>query len=84
MGKRTARSAGPALVDEDQVKLFDVPAPEPSTDAEVKIVVCSECGSRLRSPRSMAAGVSQRCAAKIGVAVLTSMRQAKAGKRRAA
>lgn len=84
MGKRTARDAGPALVGEDQVKLFDVPAPEAPAKEEPRIVLCSECGHRLRSARSMAAGVSQRCAARVGVAVLASMRATKAARSRAA
>ncbi|MFM9590698.1 hypothetical protein ACKI16_29350 [Streptomyces scabiei] len=82
MGKRKARDAGPVPVSDQQAELFDVPRPEPT--AEPKIVRCSECNTRLRSPRSMAAGVSERCAAKVGVAVLATMRRSKGAGRSAA
>ena len=73
MSKRT-KDARP-VVSRDQALLFDVPAPAPAP--ERKSVRCSECGRPLRAKRSVEAGVSQACAAKVGVAVLASVRGAR-------
>jgi hypothetical protein len=76
MSKRSKES-GPVPVTRDQVLLFDVPAPPKPEGARPASVRCSECGRPLRAPRSVAAGVSQACAAKVGVAVLASVRGAR-------
>lgn len=44
---------------------------------ERAVVRCSECGTPLRSEKSRAAGVSQRCAAQVGIGVLASLRRRK-------
>lgn len=72
MSKRT-REPGPVPVTDDQVLLFDVPAPEKPAE-ERKTARCSECGAVLRARRSVDAGVSERCAAKVGRAVLETVR----------
>jgi hypothetical protein len=78
----TKRRNDPGLVavGEDQVLLFDVPAPPKPEGARRASVRCSECGRPLRAPRSIAAGVSQACAAKVGVAVLASVRGTRQGR----
>mgnify|MGYP000942238315 CR=1 FL=1 len=73
MSKRT-RDTGPVSVTDDQVLLFDVPAPPKPEGVPTASVRCSECGRPLRAPRSVAAGVSQACAAKVGRAVLATLR----------
>ncbi|WP_328434591.1 DUF6011 domain-containing protein [Streptomyces sp. NBC_00425] len=75
MSKRAARVPAPAAVTQGQSLLFDVERPEPAVPALV--VRCSECNHVLRSDRSKAAGVSQACAAKVGRAVLATVRGAR-------
>ncbi|MEW2568300.1 hypothetical protein [Streptomyces sp. NPDC047070] len=73
--KRSKKAAVPG----EELLLFEVPKPATSADDPVpKVVRCSECNTLLRSERSKAAGVSERCAAQVGVAVLATMRKAKA------
>lgn len=83
--KRSKREAGEVDTTQGQELLFEVPRPPTPEGADLpKVVRCSECDAVLRSDRSKAAGVSQRCAAMVGVVVLTSMRKAKDLKARAA
>lgn len=83
--KRAKRAAGEAEATEGQALLFEVPKPPaPEGGAVPKVVRCSECNTMLRSDRTKAAGVSDRCAAKVGVIVITSMRNAKSAGSRTA
>lgn len=76
--KRRKPLVGGTEANEGQELLFEVAKPDPPVaEATPKVVRCSECNALLRSDRSKAAGVSERCAALVGIVVIASMRKAK-------
>ncbi|MFJ5037933.1 DUF6011 domain-containing protein [Streptomyces parvulus] len=67
----------------EELLLFDVEKAPAARTAPPPVVRCSECNHVLRSKRSKEAGVSQACAAKVGVAVLSTLRPSERSRRRA-